>query len=333
MNPNALAVVCFQHGTPAESVQVETIPQPDLTPNQVRIQVLYAPINPADLNLLEGTYGLLPTLPAVVGNEGIGRISEVGTNVTTLDVGDLVLTPRGSGAWCQFLVAEASTLTLLPSQVDPIQGSMLTINPPTAWRMLHDFATLQPGDWVIQNAANSAVGRWVIAIARQHGWRTLNLVRRPELISELCEAGATEVLIDDKEAPEKIKALIGKEPLWLGLNAVGGDSASRLAKVLSPEGTLVTYGAMSRQQLKISNGLLIFKDIRFRGFWVSQWYRKASRDEIQHMMNQLVPLLPQVHTPITKIYPLIQIKEAIVHASQEARGGKILLDCQSASST
>ena len=203
---------------------------------------------------------------------------------------------------------------------------MLRINPATALRMLRDFVKLKAGDWVVQNAANSAVGRAVIQLARANGWRTVNVVRRAELIDELKAAGADAVLLDDDDLPEQISAATGGAALHLALNAVGGDSALRLAKALAPSGTIVTFGAMSRQPLRIPNGLVIFQDIRWRGFWISQWYRKAPPEAVAAMFAELFSLAQRgvLHAPVERIYPLAEAATALAHAAQSGRSGKIL---------
>ena len=155
---------------------------------------------------------------------------------------------------------------------------MLKINPMTAWRLLHDYVDLKSGDWLIQNAANSAAGRAVIQIARELGFKTVNVVRREELIDELRAEGGDVVLVDGENLRDEVKdATTSDAPIRLGLNAVGGSSALRLANCLAPESTMVTFGAMSLQPLKIPNGLLIFKDLRFRGIWINKWVRQRDQ--------------------------------------------------------
>jgi mitochondrial enoyl-[acyl-carrier protein] reductase / trans-2-enoyl-CoA reductase len=307
------AIRVHTFGTPEEVARLESIELQAIQPNQVRIAVKAAPINPADLNVLEGTYGTKPPLPFIAGNEGVGIIVETGSAVRDLTAGQMVVAPLQRGWWCTERILDAAT-------VYPVSGeaaATLTINPPTAYRMLRDFVKLEPGDWIVQNAANSMVGRCVIQIARQHGWHTVNVVRRPELIPELEALGGDIVVTDEKPLSKQINV-----PAKLGLNAVGGESARQVAKSLAPHGTLVTYGAMSRQPVTVENGLLIFKDIRFCGFWISDWYRQAGREEISAMLRELEALPAP---PVEKTYPLEQVADAIRHARQDKRGGKILL--------
>ncbi len=320
------AIVFHEHGVPTEVARVESVELPLLQPDEARVHLLAAPINPADLNVIEGKYPIRPELPGVPGVEGVGVVEAVGANVTTLRVGERVLLPHGLGTWREEAVVKADSLIVVPPGIPTEQAAMLKINPATALRMLSDFARLEPGDWVLQNAANSGVGRTVIQLARIHGWRTVSLVRRPELIEELKSIGADVVLLDAGDPREQIRSATGGAPIRLALNAVGGESALRLAKALTREGTIVTYGAMSRQPLKIPNGLLIFQNLVWCGFWISQWYRSAKPEEHAALFAELFSLVRDgiLHTPVERIYPLDDVTTALTHAAQSGRAGKIL---------
>jgi trans-2-enoyl-CoA reductase len=190
--------------------------------------------------------------------------------------------------------------------------------------MLHDFVSLEPGEWVVQNGANSAIGRWVIALCRELGLRSINVVRREELVDELTALGADLVVLDGKEYPKEVASLTANRPPRLGLNAVGGESGRYLARTLAPGGTLVTYGAMSHKPLMVDSGLLIFKDLILRGFWRKSWTATASREEIEAMYAALFPVAAKVQTPIAARYPLREASAAMAHALREKRDGKVL---------
>lgn len=320
-------VVCLRNtGKPEDVVRVETWDLPALEPHQILVEPLAAPINPADLNVLEGNYAIRPTLPAVVGNEGVGVVAQIGSAVTNLAVGRHVVAPMQLGWWCSARVMNAADALAVPADIPVEMASMLAVNPPTAYRLLLDFAALQPGDWVVQNVANSGVGRAVIHLARHKGWRTVNLVRRPELIAELKAEGADVVVTDATALSKQIRDLTSGAEIKLGLNAVGGESARQVAKSLAAHGTIVTYGAMAREPMQIENGLLIFKDIRFRGLWISAWYRTATRAQIEAMFAELLPLVRagKLSVPVEKTYPLDEARAAIAHSNRGGRGGKIL---------
>jgi trans-2-enoyl-CoA reductase len=205
---------------------------------------------------------------------------------------------------------------------------MLKINPLTAWRLLHDYVDLQKGDWLIQNAANSAAGRDIIQIAHELGYKTVNVVRRAELVDELRAEGGDVVLVDDDNLREQVKNAIGGAPIRLGLNSVGGDSALRIANCLAPGGMLVSFGAMSLQPLKIPTGLFIFKDLRFRGIWINKWYDNATSSDHMETFRPLFEMAKRglLKTKIEKAYPLNEVKAAVAHAAQGKRRGKIIFE-------
>ncbi|HKS04104.1 MAG TPA: 2-enoyl thioester reductase domain-containing protein, partial [Chthoniobacterales bacterium] len=267
MNKSINAAVYEKHGNPAEVLRVETRPWPTPAANEVVVKMLAAPINPADLNQVEGKYPVRPQLPATPGFEGAGTVVDLGAGIKGLTNGALVILPHNIGTWRDAVAVNADDLVVVPEGIEPVEAAMLKINPLTAWRLLHDYVNLQKGDWLIQNAANSAAGRDVIQIAHQLGYKTVNVVRRPELIDELRAEGGDIVLVDGETLRDEVKNATGSAAIRLGLNSVGGESALRLANCLAPGGTLVSFGAMSLQPLKIPTGLLIFKDLRFRGIW------------------------------------------------------------------
>ena len=289
--------------------------------------MLAAPVNPADLNVIEGKYGELPALPAIIGNEGVGRLIELGAGTNGFSEGDLVL-PMRRGTWTQFMLADAATAVRLPPKMNAFQAAMLTINPVSAWGMLNSFVRLQKGDWVVQNAANSAVGRCVIQIARSRGWKTLNVVRRSDVIEDLKALGADEVVLEGGDLGEISAELCGAHRPRLGLNAVGGASALNVANALSDFGVLVTYGAMARQPLKIPNGLLIFRNLEFKGFWASRWLRSLPPARATKMWDGLASLSVRgkLRVPIHRVFPLPDLLSAVQEAASEKRNGKVLLD-------
>lgn len=327
----ATSAIIPSFGPPADVLTIQSAPLPAPGPGQIQVRMRFAPINPADLNLIEGVYGIKPDLPSPAGVEGMGQVEAVGTDVTGFQPGDLVVPVKSAPTWQSAVNVDAATCYKLPEQIDPQQAAMLSVNPATAWCMLHQFRSLQPGEWIIQNAANSGVGRCVIALCRHLGLRSLNLVRRESLIPELKDLGADEVLIDQPDAARVIKTLCGDQPPRLALNAVGGESATLLSRALAPGGAHVTYGAMSKKPVTVSNGHLIFKDVEFRGFWVSRWYEQAAREDIDPMIATLAKLVEEraIQVPVESVFPLSQVSEAVRAAAQSLRSGKILLDLQS----
>jgi trans-2-enoyl-CoA reductase len=328
MTKNIIAAVYETHGNPADVLRIETQPWPKARPDEAVVQMRAAPINPADLNAIEGKYPVRPALPATPGFEGAGVIVDLGPEVANVAIGALVILPHNVGTWREAVSVKADELVAVPPEIEPAQAAMLKINPMTAWRLLHDYVELKRGDWLIQNAANSAAGRAVIQIAHDLGYKTVNVVRRAELIDELRAGGGDIVLVDGETLRDEVKNATSGAPIRLGLNAVGGESALRLANCLAPGSTMVTFGAMSLQPLKIPNGLLIFKDLHFRGIWINKWYDNATMPERMEAFRQLFEMAKRgvLKTKVEKTYPLREVKEAVAHAAQGKRSGKIIFE-------
>src|SRR5215813_6735664 len=328
MNKTINAAVYEKHGNPADVLRVETRPWPTATADEAVVKMSAAPINPADLNQIEGKYPVRPELPATPGFEGAGTVVELGASVKGLTSGALVILPHNVGTWREAVSVKAEDLVVVPGGIEPVQAAMLKINPLTAWRLLHDYVDLQRGDWLIQNAANSATGRDVIQIAHELGYKTVNLVRRTELVDELRAEGGDIVLVDGDNLRQEVKDATGGAPIRLGLNSVGGDSALRLVNCLAPGGTLVSFGAMSLQPLKIPTGLLIFKDLRMRGIWINHWYDHATLEERMAAFKPLFEMAKRglLKTKVEKAYSIDDVKAAVEHAMQNKRSGKIIFE-------
>jgi mitochondrial enoyl-[acyl-carrier protein] reductase / trans-2-enoyl-CoA reductase len=233
-------------GKPEEVIEVVEHPEPDPPgAGEVLVQTEFFPINPADVLNLEGKYGATaPLLPMIPGAEGVGRVTAVGAGVAHLKPGDRVLLP-GPGAWRERALGKAAGMFALPAGVDPTQLAMLRVNPPTAYLMLHQYVALQAGHWVIQNAANSGVGHLLIKFAQDAGVKTVNVVRREELVAPLRAHGGDAVLVDGPDLDVRVREAIGGGTLALAIDAVGGAATQRLARCVADGGTVVNYGALS----------------------------------------------------------------------------------------
>jgi NADPH:quinone reductase-like Zn-dependent oxidoreductase len=317
------AVQLTAYGNPVEALKYVDIPGPEAPgPNQVLIGVEFSPINPSDLLLANGIYALRPALPTVIGNEAVGRVLDVGPGVQNVKLGDRVLAPLSSFTWRERMVVSADGLFALPSDADPRQLAMLTINPPTAALLLSEYVNLKPGEWVVQNAANSGVGRWVIAFAKGRGLKTANIVRRPELVTELEAIGGDLVLVDSPDVSERIRTAIGRAEVRLALDGVSGPATGVLAATLSPSGTLVSFAAMSSSPMSLSPLDVIFKPVTVRGFFMAHPEFAAKLAPAAAQAAEMIAS-GRVHIPVAATYPLSSIKEAVAHAQ---RGGKVLLD-------
>ncbi len=319
-------VVYSEFGHPADVVSVLDVTRGPLDPGQVRIDVMRSPINPSDLLQIAGQYGVKPPLPATPGNEGIGRIVDMAEDVQGLKIDQIVMIPAGIGVWQQQIDAPALGLIPLP-EADLDQLSMITINPPTAYLLLDDFVDLQAGDWIIQSAANSAVGGYVIQLAKERGIRTINIVRREDAIAPLQQLGADVVVLDGPNMEADIRAAVGDGKIRLGIDAVSGALFARMADLLSNGGTMVSYGALSGEAAQVSPQATIFRDIQVRGFWLARWFGVADQARKIDVFSNLITRIATgaITAPVEAVYGLDDIHTAMEHAAKPNRSGKILI--------
>ncbi|NXR12430.1 MECR protein, partial [Semnornis frantzii] len=303
--------------------------------SDVHVKMLAAPINPADINMIQGTYPIQSPLPAVGGNEGVGEVLEVGHRVAALKPGDWVIPGANAlGTWRTQGVFPEETLLKVPSNIPVLCAATLSVNPCTAFRMLADFESLAPGDSVIQNAANSGVGQAVIQIAKAFGIKTINVVRDrpdlPKLVERLMALGADHVITEDMLRKPEMKEIFKSIPKpRLALNCVGGKSTTEMLRHLQPKGTMVTYGGMAKQPLTVPVSAFIFRDVRLRGFWMTQWRKDHARDQesLTTMMDTLCQLIQrgQLTAPVCTEVPLQDYKAALENAMKPFISSKQIL--------
>ncbi|ROT98813.1 alcohol dehydrogenase [Marinobacter sp. R17] len=307
-----------------EAVELDT---PEPGPGEALVKVLAAPINPSDVLTLTGEYGMLPPLPAIGGNEGVAEVVALGSGTEGPEVGQTVLLPVGIGTWVSHAVVDARKLVPLPKEADPRQLAMMTVNPPTAMLMLSEFVDLQEGDWVIQNAANSGVGGYLIQLAKIRGLKTVNVVRRESAVEGVKAQGADVVLVDGPDLHKRVKEAVGDGAVKLAIDAVGGASTDHIADCLEEGGTLVNYGMMSGEPCQLTPRNLVFRNITARGFWLAKWFEQASREDQMKVFGQLTKLIAtgKLQAKIAGEYDVSQIKDAVAAAAAGERDGKILI--------
>ena len=320
-----------QLGNPAQVLEIKHTQPQTLKSGEVRVDVLAAPIHPSDLLAISGNYGKDPELPYTPGNEGVGRVVETSPEVTHLAVGQLVLL-AGGGTWREQIIAPAGSFIRLPDLGSPSselieQLSMAAVNPLAAYLMLTSYADLKEGDWLVQSAANSAVGGYLIQLAKQRGIKTVNVVRRDGLAEDLMAKGADVVLIDGPDLTQKIAEATGGAPIALAIDAVGGATLPRLANSLGYGSTLVSYGVLSGKPASINPAITIFNDVRIRGFWLAKWFETASMQEKQSAFGQLIPLVAsgQLKANVDSRFSIEDIAKAVTRSAEGGRNGKVLI--------
>lgn len=313
------ALVYSKYGEPQDVLQLHGHSISPPSGSQVVIRFLTSPINPADVNQVQGVYPSKPEMntllgtsepSATAGNEGVAEVVSTGSGVKSIQKGDwVIMKSTGMGTWCTHKAVDESQLLKIDNKegLSPLQVGTVSVNPCTAYRMLLDYGkwNFRGDEWFIQNGANSGVGRAAIQLAREWGIKSINVVRGREdkseedkLKQELYDLGATHVVTEEelmsREIRDKVKEWTrgGREQIKIGLNCVGGKPGTTLAKFLASEASMITYGAMSKKPLELPASLLIFKNINFTGFWVSKWsdkhpdQKKQTVDDVLRLTRQ-----------------------------------------------
>ncbi len=317
-------LVFNQYGAPSTVLNLESFTLPPLKTGELLLEIQASPINPADLNFIEGTYGIKPELPATAGIECCATVLE--SQSERFSPGDTVIPLSNIGGWADHAITQEKNLIRLPQGIDPLQAAMLKVNPATAFLLLNHFESLQAGDWVALNAANSGVGQCTIQLAKHFGIQTLCFLRNTSLISELNKLGATRVFEDSPTGYALAMESLGKERAKLAFNAVGGESALRIMKLLGTSGTHITYGAMAKKPLTVPNSPLIFNDIRLRGLWVTQWIRESDPQTLNQTYAELAGLVlsGKLTQAIDSTYDLADFSTALTRLDQPEHLGKII---------
>ncbi len=314
-------------GSPGDVVECLEVADPGAPGDEeVIVDVEAFPINPADLLLLEGGYAQRPPLPARVGAESTGRIAAAGAAVQGLAVGDRVIVLSRDN-WCQRQRLHSQAVVKVPGDLDPLQLAMLKVNPATAWMMLRDYVELEAGDWVIQNAANSGVGRSLIGLAKAKGIRTVNIVRRAPLIEELTALGADLVFVDGDDLAERVNQAVGERQIKLAIDAVAGPLNIRMADCLAEGATLVNYGLLSGLPCQLRADQVVFQSITLTGFWLAKKLGGIDRAAVEALYGDLAARVRsgELHVPVEATYEIEEIAQAVRHAHREGRGGKVLV--------
>jgi NADPH:quinone reductase-like Zn-dependent oxidoreductase len=322
-----LQLVAF--GEPSDVIELNTVSEPVLGQEDVLVSMEAAPINPSDFLLIRGTYGVRPAFPFSLGAEGVGRVTQTGSKVDGALQGKrvLILPTYEQGTWADQVVVPVRNLVPLSDKADPLQLAMIGINPVTAYLLLNRFVSLMPGDWVGQTAANSAMGQYIIALAKLAGVKTLNVVRREEAAQQVMQWGGDRVVLQGDRLHKDIELALDGKKLTLIFDSVGGMPVSELAKSVKSGGSIVLYGLQS-SQFPVFSPDFLFRGLSLHGFWLANWIRSAPRTEIQETYQKLGGLVADrsLSAAVEHVYPLEQFKEAFKRSLTSNRSGKILFE-------
>ena len=321
------ALVHHTFGDPADVLVVEEVPDPVPGPGQVLVRMVLSPVHNHDVWTVRGSYGYKPELPARSGTEALGVVEALGEGVEGLAVGQRVATGGTFGAWAELFVAPAGALVPVPDTIGDEAAAQLVSMPFSAISLL-DFLEVSEGDWIVQNAANGAVGRLLAQLAAARGVHVLGLVRRSAGVEELAAQGIGQVVATDDEGwRDQVREIVGDAPVVAGVDSVGGRASGDVMSLLAENGVLVVFGAMASPTMEIGSGDVIFKQAVVKGFWGSTVARTMDPDKRAALMGEVVRGIATgaLTLPVESVHPLADVAEAMRATSAPGRGGKVLL--------
>jgi NADPH:quinone reductase-like Zn-dependent oxidoreductase len=317
-----------EFGDPSEVLRVEEVERPEPGAGQVLVKMRARPVNPSDLLTVRGLYGALPVPPATPGLEGMGEVAAVGEGAGHLRPGQRVIPLGVAGTWAEYVVAAGAQLIPVPDGVSDQTAAQFVVNPLTAWIMTVEELAVEPGEWLLQTAAGSTLGRVVLQIARQRGFKTINVVRRREQAEELKALGADEVVCTDEEdVAERVREITGKAGLRKAIDAVGGETGAAVMRSLARGGVMLVYGLLSGRPMPVDGGRMIFASSTLRGFWLGEWMRSAPPERQQATVAAMLRAMAtrEIVPPVEAEYPLAEVLAAVAHSERPGRSGKVLL--------
>jgi NADPH:quinone reductase-like Zn-dependent oxidoreductase len=321
------SVVIDRFGEPAAVVHLGERPLPEPGPGEARVRMTLSPIHNHDLAIVRGVYGYRPALPAVPGTEALGVVDALGEGVQHLRLGQRVASASAQAAWAECFTSPAAKLVPVPDALPDEAACQLLAMPLSALMLLEDLR-LQPGQWIVQNAANGAVGKVLATLAAARGVGVVNLVRREPALADLAAAGiAHGVATDTPGWQDRAKAAAGGAPVVRAIDSIGGEAAGQVMSLLAENGELISFGSLTFKPLLIGADQLIFKQAVVRGYWASKRLAATPPAELARMIGELAAQAARgvLKLPVGGVFGLADAAAAMAAAEQVGRTGKVLL--------
>lgn len=316
-----------EFGEPADVLVAADRPVPEPAAGQVRIRTVLAPIHNHDVWTIRGEYGYRPKLPAIGGSEGLGVIEALGEGVEGLAVGQRVNAASGHGTWAECFVASADMAIPMPEAIpDEVAAQLIAM--PLSALMLLEFLQVEPGQWIVQNAANGAVGKTLAMLAAARGIPVLSLVRRDAAVEALASLGIDHVVsTEGSDWKQRAKAILGDAGARAAVDSVGGQASADLLALLGQDGVLVSFGAMGGEAMAIPPGEMIFKHATVKGFWGSKVSRGMAPADRRRLVGELIQRAAagELVLPVDAIFDLADAAQAAAASLRPGRGGKVML--------
>lgn len=321
------AAIHTAFGDPTQVLHGGDVPQPTPAAGEVRIRTVLAPIHNHDLWTVRGQYGYKPELPAVGGSEGTGVIEALGEGVEGLKIGQRVSAASVHGTWAEYFIAPARMVIPMPDSIDDNTAAQLIAMPLSAL-MLLEFLQVKEGQWILQNAANGAVGKALAMLAKARGVHCINLVRRDAGVAEMAELGIDHTISTaQSDWMAQVQAKVGKASIAAAVDSVGGRASSELMTLLGDGGTLVSFGSMTGEPMQLSSGDVIFKQATVKGFWGSKVSQSMAPEDKRRLVGELLQLAGRggLSLPVDGVFGLAEVAAAAKASLEPGRNGKVLL--------
>ncbi len=324
------ALVFDRFGEPSEVLRWADVPIPEPGPGQVRVRMIASPINPSDLLVVRGRYGVLPPLPSTPGFEGVGVVDKVGPGLLGwLVKGKRVLAINDKGGnWAEYAVISARQARPFPADIPDEQVASAFVNPATALAMTRHVLRVPRREWLLQSAAGSSLGRMMIKLGRHDDFRTINVVRRPEAKAELTALGA-DAVICSTEGPiaDQVRQIVGGQGVRFALDPVGGETGTGVFDSLASDGRMLVYGTLTGEPIQVDSRRMIAGRRVLEGFWLGHWMRSRSIPQALRLFRDLASLIRAgvLATELGETFPPSEIVQAVEAAEAVGKRGKILI--------
>lgn len=335
-----MKAIRFDHyGEPGDVLTVTEQPVPQPGPGQVRVKIRFSPVNPSDLLYVRGHYsGVTQHFPSGAGFEGVGHIDALGSGVTGLTVGQRVFARNSPGGnWSDYAVVPADKVYPVPDDIADEQVASFMINPATALLMVRHVLAVPRGEWLLQSAAGSELGRMIIRLAKHDGIRTINVVRRRDAVQELKDLGADEVIVSsDGPIDEQVRRIV-PHGVDYAIDPVAGQTGTEIFRSLSEDGRMLVYGSLTGAGIDVgSDPRLTLSGRRvLEVYWLGYWLPRLDqsgffapgRPAMAQLIDEITELIREgvLNTSPGRRFALDDIHAAVIEAESVARSGKVLI--------
>lgn len=324
------AAVFEQFGEPSQVLSVRDIPDPEPGPGEVRVRMISSPVNPSDLLVVRGLYGVLPKLPATPGFEGVGVVDKAGPGLLGrwVEGKRVAVINSAGGNWASWAVIPARQARPIPTDISDEQAATFFVNPATVLALVRHVLKVPKGEWLLQSAAGSTLGKMIIKLGRHDGFKTINIVRRSEAKKELEDLGGDAVISSSEgSVEEQVGRITGGKGVRYALDPIGGETGSGVFRSLGSGGRMVVYGTLSGDPIQIESRQLISGRKVLEGFWLGHWMRDRSIPASLLLFREIAAMIRNgvLTSEIGASIPLAEISTAVKEAERIGRGGKVLL--------